>query len=210
MWLIFTLKYTIFTLNQSANHEFQTLPHPATFLTVCVRRSKDGESFHPCSHAKISWTHHTTSFCWLASETKRWNLGLNLRPPPLNKTGNLPPCHLTTPLPLNKTGNLPPCHLTTLPSFPNSHRTTFPSLRLCHLTILAAFPPYHLTPLINLSHLLSSLLSDVSQLTFLSTTNKPLQNSNVLPLGRQGKHVWLIIRQPFMKIDWWDEINHGR
>ena len=209
MWLIFTLKYTIFTLNQSANHEFQTLPHPATFLTVCVWRSKDEESFHPCSHAKISWT-HTTSFCWLASETKRWNLGLNLHPPPLNKTGNLPPCHLTTLLPLNKTGNLPPCHLTTLPSFPNSHRTTFPSLRLCHLTILAAFPPYHLTPLINLSHLLSSLLSHVSQLTFLSTTNKPLQNSNVLPLGRQGKHVWLIIRQPFMKIDWWDEINHGR
>ena len=155
MWLIFTLKYTIFTLNQSANHEFQTLPHPATFLTVCVWRSKDEESFHPCSHAKISWT-HTTSFCWLASETKRWNLGLNLHPPPLNKTGNLPPCHLTTLLPLNKTGNLPPCHLTTLPSFPPCHLTTFPLLRLCHLTILPPFPPCHLTPLIHLSHLPST------------------------------------------------------
>ena len=207
MWLIFTLKYTIFTLNQSANHEFQTLLHPATFLTVCVRRSKDGESFHPCSHAKISWTHHTTSFCWLASETKRWNLGLNLRPPPLNKTGNLPPCHLTTPLPLNKTGNLPPCHLTTLPSFlpcylttplhtpfPNCHLTTFPPLWLWHLTILPLFPPCHLTTLIHLCHLPSSLLSHHSQLTSLPTTDKFLHNSNVLSLGRQGKHVWLIVR----------------
>ena len=30
------------------------------------------------------------------------------------------------------------------------------------------------------------------------------QNGNVLSLGRQDKHVWLIVRQPLMKAGWWD------
>ena len=62
-------------------------------------------------------------------------------------------------------------------------------LRPCHLTILPPFSPCHLTTFIHFSHLTSSLLSYLSQLTTLPTTNRPLQNSNILPLGRQGKHV---------------------
>ena len=30
------------------------------------------------------------------------------------------------------------------------------------------------------------------------------QNTNVLPLGRQGKYVWLIVRHLLMKAGWWD------
>ena len=37
------------------------------------------------------------------------------------------------------------------------------------------------------------------QLTPLPTTNRHLQNSNLLSLSRQGKHMWLIVRQPLMK-----------
>ena len=58
---------------------------------------------------------------------------------PLNKTSNLPPCHLTT-LP-----RFPPCHLTTLPPFPTCHLTTGLPLQPCHLTILPSFPPSQLT-----------------------------------------------------------------
>ena len=148
-----------------------------------------GEFFHPCGHAKISWTHHALLFCWSASEIKRWNLGLTLRPSHLNKTGNLPPCHLTT-LP-----SFLPCYLTTPlhTPFPNCYLTTFPPLWLWHLTILPLFPPGHLTTLIHLCHLPSSLLSHHSQLTSLPTTNKFLHNSNALSLGRQGKYMWLIV-----------------
>ena len=39
-------------------------------------------------------------------------------------------------------------------------------------------------------------------LTILSTTNRSLQNSNVLPIDRQGKHVRLIVRQLPMKAGW--------
>ena len=78
--------------------------------------------------------------------------------------------------------NLPPCHLTTLPPFPT-----------CHLTTL-----------MHLSHISSSLLSCLSQLTTLPTTNRSLKNSNVLPLGRQGKHIRLIVRQLLMKAGWWN------
>ena len=153
----------------------------------------------------MSWTHHAPSFRWLASETKRWNFGLSVYPPPLNKTGNLPPCHLT---------NLPSFlsyHLTTPPppppqTFPNCNLTTFSPLWLCHLILLPPFPPCHLTPLVHLSHLPSSLLSHLSQLTSLPTTNKSLKNSNVLSLGRQGKHVWLIVRKLLMKAGCWDAL----
>ena len=77
-------------------------------------------------------------------------------------------------------------------------------LRPCHLTILPPFSPCHLTTFIHFSHLTSSLLSYLSQLTTLPTTNRPLQNSNILRLGRQGKHVWLIVGQLFMKPGRWD------
>ena len=100
--------------------------------------------------------------------------------------------------------SITPSILATLPPFPNCHLITFPPLRLCHLTILAPFPPCYLTPLIHLSHLPSSQLSYLSQLTSLPTTNRYLQNSNLLSLGRQDKQVWLIVRQPLMKAGWWD------
>ena len=100
--------------------------------------------------------------------------------------------------------SITPSLLFTLPPFPNCHLITFPPLRPCHLTILPPFPPCHLTPPIHLSHLPSSLLSHRSQLTSLPPTNRCLQDGNVLSLGRQGKHVWLIIRQPLMKAGWWE------
>ena len=34
-------------------------------------------------------------------------------------------------------------------------------------------------------------------------TNRSLQNCNVIPPGRQGKHMWPKVRQPPMKADWW-------
>ena len=94
--------------------------------------------------------------------------------------------------------SVPPSLLTTLPLFPNCHLTTF------HRIILPPFPPCHLTPLIHLSHLPSSILPHLSQLTSLVTTNWSLQNSMVFLLGRQVKHVWLIVRQQIMKGGWWD------
>ena len=66
------------------------------------------------------------------------------------------------------------------------------------------FPPCHPTLLTHLSHLPSSLLSHFSELTSLPTTSRNLQYNNILSLGRQGKHVWLIVRQPLMKAGWWD------
>ena len=74
----------------------------------------------------------------------------------------------------------------------------------CYLTTLPLFSTCHLTTLTHLFHLPSSVLSHLSQLTTHPTTNRSLQNSNVSPLGRQGKHVWLIVRQLFMEVGWWD------
>ena len=99
--------------------------------------------------------------------------------------------HTASP-PSNKTRNHPLCHLTPLPP-----------LRPCHFTILPPFLPCYLTIFMHLSHLPSSLLSYFFQLTTLPTTNRSLQNSNVLLLGRQGKHVWLIIR---WETCWWDAL----
>ena len=85
-----------------------------------------------------------------------------------------------------------------LPPFLNFHLTTFPPhyspnfLTLPPHSIHTPSPPSQLTTL------------PLSQLTSLSMTNKPLQNSNVLSLVRQGKHVWLIVRQALMKAGWWD------
>ena len=103
--------------------------------------------------------------------------------PPSNKTRNLPPFHLTTLPPF------PNCHSTTHPPFPLFQLTTIPPLRSCHLNILPPFPTCHLTTLMRLSRLPSPVLSYLSQLTNLPTTNRSLQKSKVLPLGRQGKHV---------------------
>ena len=79
--------------------------------------------------------------------------------------------------------------------------TSLPS----HLSQLATSLPSHLSDLATSlpSHLPYSLPSCLSQLTTFPTTNRSLQN-NVLPLGRQGKHVWLILRQVTMKAGWWD------
>ena len=87
--------------------------------------------------------------------------------------------------------NLPHHYVSTSPTMPPHYSPTFPTLP-------------HLTPLIHCSHLPSSLLSHLSQLTYLATTNRCFQNGNVLSLGRQGKYVWLIVRQPLMKAGWWD------
>ena len=81
----------------------------------------------------------------------------------------------------------PPCHLTTL--LP-CYLTTIPPLRPCH----------HFTSLIHLSHLSSSLLSYLFQLPTFPTTNRSRQNNNVLPLGRQDKHVRLIVMQLLIKL----------
>ena len=97
---------------------------------------------------------------------------------------------------------LPPHYVPTSPTVPPHYSPTFPTLPPHPTRIL--LPLCHLTPLIQPSHLPSSLLSYLSQLTSLPTTNIHLQNSNVLSLGRQGKHVWLIFRQPLMKAGWWD------
>ena len=80
-------------LTSAYYYKFYTHPHATIFLTA-RRRSK--ESFHPCGHARKSWTHPAPSFPWLTSETKRWNFGRTLRYPPLNETRNLPSSHLIT------------------------------------------------------------------------------------------------------------------
>ena len=84
--------------------------------------------------------------------------------------------------------SIPPSLLITLPPFSNCNLITFPPLRPCHLTILPPFPPCHLTPFTQFSHLPSSLLSYLSQLTSLSTTNRHLQISNVLSLWLNPKY----------------------
>ena len=86
---------------------------------------------------------------------------------------------------------MPPHYSPTFPNLP-PHSTNTP------------FPPCHFPLLIHLSHLPSSLLSYLFQLTSLPTANRHLQSSNFLSLGRQGKHVWLIVRQPLTKAGWWD------
>ena len=46
------------------------------------------EPFHLWSHASKYWFHPASSFSWLTPETKRWNLGLTLCAPFLNKSRN--------------------------------------------------------------------------------------------------------------------------
>ena len=144
-----------FCLKSACGYEFQTLPHPTIFLTACIR-SKESISI-PAVMQENLVPISTLSFHWLTSETKRWNLELTL--------------HI---LPLNKTINLPPCHLTTLSPFPTCHVTTFPPFQLCHLTILPSFPPSHLTTLTPLPP---------SQLTTLPPfpAHRPPNNKQVTP-----------------------------
>ena len=80
---------------------------------------------------------------------------------------------------------------------------TFPHLAtslLSHLSHLATSLPSHL------SQLATSLPVHLSQFTTFPTTNRSLQIRNVLPLGRQDKHVCLIVRHEswkLMKAGWW-------
>ena len=138
-----------------------------------------------------------TSCSFTSCHQTRWNLGLTLRPPPLNKTGNLPPCHLTT-LP-----SFLPCHLTSphlsqIATSLSSHLSDWATSLFSHLSHLATslnsytFPTFPVTTLQPFPAHLPP------------TANKSCQNRNVISLGRQGKHVWLIVRQPLMKAGWWD------
>ena len=125
---------------------------------------------------------------WSTSETKRRNLGPILHPTSLTfpSLTTLPTCSPTTLQPLQ------PCHLIIVPPFLHDHLTTLPSFPPSQLTTLPPFPPPQLTTL------------PPFQLTTLPTINRSLRNNNVLPLSRQGKHVWLIIWQLLMKAGWWE------
>ena len=94
---------------------------------------------------------------------------------------------------------LSPHYIPTSPTVPPHYSPTLPNL-----SPYSTFPPCHSTPVIHLSHLPSSLLSHLSQLTSLPATNRHLQNSSLLSLSRQGKHARLIVRRPLMKAGWWD------
>ena len=135
----------------------------------------------------LSWAYPAPLFlCWSTSKTKRWNLGLTLHPPILNKTRNLPPCHFTI-LPLFPSYHLttfapfPPCQLLTTPSplpppFPTCQVTALQPLQPCCITILPPFPPSQLTtfppfpPSHYLSHLPCSLPFHLSQLSTFPAT----------------------------------------
>ena len=73
----------------------------------------------------------------------------------------------------------------------NLPTTILPPFASCQHPPLFTWLPSHFF------HLHGSLLSYLSQLTTLPTTNRSLQNRNVLPIGRQGKHVWLIGSYPW-------------
>ena len=143
----------------------------------------------PLRISKISWTHHALSFRWSASETKRWNLGLTLRPPHVNKTGNLQSSHLTT------LQSFLPCHL---PTPPSTHLSQIATSLLSHLSDCDTSLFSHLSHLATLLHSYTfpAFPAPYSPIlpSSLPTTIKSLQNGNVLSLGRQGKHVWLIVR----------------
>ena len=97
---------------------------------------------------------------------------------------------------------LPPCYIPISPTVPPHYSPSLPNLS--PYSTHTPFPPCHSTPVIHLSHLPNSLLSHLSQLTYLPTTNRYLQNRNLLSLSKQGKHVSLIVRRPLMKAGWWD------
>ena len=131
------------------------------------------------------------NLCIHFASLKQYNtiLCLNSIPPSLLTTlSPFPNCHLITHTPTSLT--IPPNYSPTLPSL---------SPRSAH----TRFPPCCFTPVIYLSDLPGSRLSHLSQLTSLPTTNRHLQNSNLLSLSRQGKHMWLIVRRPLMKAGWW-------
>ena len=114
--------------------------------------------------------------------------------------------------------SIPPSLFTTLSAFPNCY--PFIMFPPHHFIILPPFSFCHLTPLTQLSHLTTSLQSYTfppSQLTILPSfpahplakTNRNLQNSNLLPLRKQGKHVSLMARWSLIMADgcsagWWD------
>ena len=79
-------------------------------------------------------------------------------------------------------------HLSHLPSLLPSHFCHFPTSLPFHFSHLPS------TLLSTLFPLPCLLLSHLSQLSNFPATKRSLWN-NVFPLGRQSKHVWLIIRQ---------------
>ena len=92
----------------------------------------------PLRISKISWTHHAPSFRWSALETKRWNLGLTLRPHTWIKQGishlatsllsNLSCLAISLPPPPHTFPKLPPHYLPTSPTVTPHYSPTFPTL----------------------------------------------------------------------------------
>ena len=90
-------------------------------------------------------------------------------------------------LPNHYPSTFPTYYLTILSPFPPSQFTTLTPFPPSQFTTLPLFPPSQLT---------------ILQLTILPTTNRSLQDSNVLPLSK----VWLIVRQLPMTTGWWDHL----
>ena len=88
--------------------------------------------------------------------------------------------------------SIPPSLFTIFSLFPNCHLITFLPLQPYHLIILPPSPTCHLAPVIHLFHLSNSLLNHLSQFTCLPTTNRHLQNSNLLS----------VFFKPLMKPGW--------
>ena len=128
-----------FDLKSACDYKFQTLPHPTIFSTACIR-SKESLSIPSATQGNLEPILLLRSFDEHQKQKDKI-LDSPKCPPPLNKTRNLPPWHLTTLPPV------PPCHLTILPPFPTCHLTTLSPFRPCYLTILPPFPPCHLTTL---------------------------------------------------------------
>ena len=126
-------------------------------------------SLGPC---KKSWTHHASSYPWLASKIKRWNLLLILRPYPWIKPET---SHLPT---------LPPSHLfhlpnvTLLPPFQFSQPHYPPTFPFSQLHYPPTFPRFPTLPSSNLSHLLN-----------LTTSHIQLKHSKITSLGLLSPHI---------------------
>ena len=97
--------------------------------------------------------------------------------PPHYPLAPFPPCHLLTTCPCP--------HLSQLARSLPSNLSNLPAWLSCHLSHLPTFLPYCL------SHLPCSLPSHLSQISTFPATKRSLYN-DILPLGREGKHVWPI------------------
>ena len=59
-----------------------------------TRGEPEGKLSHPWGNTRQSWTHPSTSFLWLTSETKRWNLNLPTVLISISKIKNMRRTHL--------------------------------------------------------------------------------------------------------------------